>query len=330
MNSSDDALLLVLLDSHFGLPVNRIYQGLSVTAFKTVWSGDRRQRILEKIQHCANLYVEVCIFDPFKKTRTYYRYGEPYPLSWYVTVAGPLDCIVDDEEVQRIKDLPELHALEISPPLGYLSRSHTRVEQCVSGVKKLLLGACHLQRCVLPTDLYVYVGEWLANLCEQSAIVDLELLHPSDHYQLHLEQSPKSASLLSALQHTIFDSMKRLTTLCTLTIPISYVSAAFLDCISQLPELLMLHIKPAPRLDTSERCLQALKEMEPAIRYANAFSKLTYVNLEAAPNLLQSSEEDRIRDLISRDAIRDILPGVIVTGGEQKFDIWRDSSTKST
>jgi len=321
MNSSDDALLLVLLDSHFGLPVDRIYQGLSVTTFKTAWTGDRRQRILEKVQNCANLYVEVCIFDPLKKTRTYYRYGKPYPSSWYVTVAGPLDCIVDDEEVQRIKGLPELHALEISPPLGHLSRSHTRVEQCASGVKKLLSGAHHLQRCVLPTDLYVYVGEWLANLCEQSAIVDLELLHPSDHNQLHLEQSPESASLPSALQHTIFDSMKRLTTLCTLTIPISCVSPAFVDCISQLPELWMLHIKPAPRLDTAERFLQALREMESAIRDANAFNKLIYVNVEAASNLRQSLEEDRIRDLISRNAIRDIFPGVIVTGGEQKVDM---------
>lgn len=281
LDMAQDIYLESILRRNFASESRETQHGLQLTAYRNSWSVERARHLLQLIDNLVGSYLELHFLDPGEGGEiTTIMDAEFGARIWTSFVSGPADRLTDPREVEQIRNLPGLGVLYILPPLRHLHASMD-LTSCVDGVKQIIQSATQLRKCILPLDFFVKIEEVLRLLSQTPTAQELELLPPTGFDLCHLLQTTHRTSTSDSFIASIIRGLTSIAHLQSLTIPVSLLTSELLECLSHLPDLLILIVKSQPEMDAAVHFLSVLPvgDAESVTQSPEAFKALTFLDL---------------------------------------------------
>ena len=229
--------------------------------------------------------------------------------------------------VQKLCTLPNLELVHLLAPERSLLRGDGSVDPSKNSLEIIWKYTGSLRKCILPLDLFDKLGKAFKVLRCIATLSEIELTSPVNDEVLQCLHHPQSGRYEPTMIH-ISPKLAQLKKLEAITIPVEFVTAAFLSSIASLPCLITFTIVLAGTKNPVRHLIEALMAVPIHKKGSGCFEKLTYLDLGSCDELQ--------RDLHVRNApehfvhcqeLRKIFVNTVFCGGDHLFGflIWLET-----
>jgi hypothetical protein len=273
------------------------------------------QEVYDLLRANMNGHIELRVVNPAtgieKVMRKLERHAHPISSS----ISAPIDSInaLPQHQVQRLCELDNLELVHLSAPRQSLLR-RGGVETCREALENIWRYTPHLRKVTLPLDLLDHLAPAFEVLKYHGSLNEVELAAPeNDEVFRSLYRQGDSHELVMT---RLSPFLAQLTRLEAITIPLSFLSAGFLEHVATLPTLFTLTIVPVETTNSVRHLLGALRAASIHGKGPRCFEKLSFLDLGTCDQL-QRHFLNTPEHVAYCQALRGIFRDTTFSGGDQ-------------